>query len=179
MHLSPENAVLPGPVRQIGYVVRDLDRALATWLALGVGPWYVLRGHSLDVLYRGRPCTVTQSTAFANSGDLQIELIQQEDDTPSIYTEFLESGREGFHQLAWWAADFDATLRSVEKAGWPVVWSGGESSGTRYVYVEPPAGTATVLEIMELTPGTEGLAALVRQAAQNWDGSDPIRPLGA
>lgn len=26
------NAVLPGPIRQIGYVVRDLDQALASWL---------------------------------------------------------------------------------------------------------------------------------------------------
>ena len=35
---------LPGPVRQIGYVVHDFDAALASWLAAGVGPWYVLRG---------------------------------------------------------------------------------------------------------------------------------------
>ncbi len=28
---------LPGPIRQIGYVVRDFDQALATWLELGVG----------------------------------------------------------------------------------------------------------------------------------------------
>ena len=53
---------LPGPVRQIGYVVRDLEAALAQWGALG---------------------------------------IQQHGDTPSIFTEFLDSGREGLHQLAW------------------------------------------------------------------------------
>ena len=36
--------VLPGPIRQIGYVVTDLDRAIAGWLELGVGPWFVMRG---------------------------------------------------------------------------------------------------------------------------------------
>jgi hypothetical protein len=35
---------LPGPVRQIGYVVHDFDAAWASWLAAGVGPWYVLWG---------------------------------------------------------------------------------------------------------------------------------------
>ena len=36
--------VLPGPIRQIGYVVTDLDQAIAGWLELGVGPWFVIRG---------------------------------------------------------------------------------------------------------------------------------------
>lgn len=30
--------VLPGEVRQIGYVVTDLDDAIAGWLKMGVGP---------------------------------------------------------------------------------------------------------------------------------------------
>jgi hypothetical protein len=99
MHPSPGPAGLPGVVRQLGYVVRDLDRTVADWLKLGVGPWFVLRGQLQSVLYRGRPCTVAVSLAFANSGDLQIEVIQQEDDTPSIFTEFLASGNAGVHQL--------------------------------------------------------------------------------
>lgn len=182
MHLSSdlvvEPAVLPGVVRQIGYVVRDLDQAVESWLKLGVGPWYVLRGQSQAANYRGQPCTVPFSVAFSNSGDLQVELISQGDDTPSIYTEFLDSGREGFHQLAWWATDFDAAMRSIEAAGWPVVWSGGEDGGARYAYFEPPAGPAAIVEVMEVTAATDGMATLVRQAADGWDGSEPIRTLG-
>nr|MDT0665347.1 VOC family protein [Micromonospora sp. DSM 115978] len=127
---------------------------------------------------RGEPCTVTLSVAFANSGDLQIEVISQSDDTPSIYTEFLDSGRDGFHQLAWWADDYDTTLKAVADAGWPVVWTGADEGSTRYVYVEPPAGPASIIEIMEATPATQGLAGMVRSAAEVWDGSDPSRPLG-
>ena len=36
--------VLPGVVRQIGYVVTDFDRTLAGLIELGIGPWFVLRG---------------------------------------------------------------------------------------------------------------------------------------
>ncbi|EFC83946.1 VOC family protein [Parafrankia sp. EUN1f] len=170
--------ILPGVVRQNGYVVRDLDATIAAWLSLGIGPWYVLRERPQVGLYRGQECEVTVSVAFANSGDLQLELIAQHGDEPSIYTEFLESGREGYHQLAFWAPDFDATMSAVTAAGLPVVWSGGGDGGTRFAYVEPPAGPATIIEIMELNPATEGMAGLVRAAAENWDGSDPVRSIG-
>ncbi len=170
---------LPGPVRQIGYVVSDLDRALAGWVELGIGPWFVMRGLPQRVIYRGEQCEITLSLALANSGDMQIEVIQQEDDTPSIFTEFFSSGREGFHQLAYWTEDFEATMRAVEEAGWPVVWSGGEDVGTRFAYAEPPGCPSTIVEIMELTDVTSGMAKFVRDAASGWDGTDPIRNLGA
>jgi catechol 2,3-dioxygenase-like lactoylglutathione lyase family enzyme len=173
--------VLPGPIRQIGYVVTDLDRAIASWLDLGVGPWFVMRNLSQRVDYRGQPIDVTISLALSNSGDLQVELIAQQDSTPSVFTEFLAAGGEGFHQVAYWAEDFAATLNAVRAAGWPVVWSGGEDVGTRFAYVEVPGGAAhisSIVEIMELNEMTTGLATFVRDAAAAWDGSDPIRELG-
>jgi hypothetical protein len=170
--------VLPGVIRQIGYIVQDFDKALANWLELGVGPFYVLRGITQTGLYRGQPCTVTLTLGLANSGDLQIEVIHQDSDAPSIYSEFTSAGGDGFHQLAYWAQDFDAALAAGQAAGWPVVWSGGDSGTARYAYFEPPPGSAaTIIELMELTPATIGMGELVRSAAVNWDGSDPIRSL--
>ena len=171
-------SVLPGPIRQIGYVVTDLDQALASWVELGVGPWLVIRGLPMSVRYRGEPCETTLSLALSNSGEMQIELIYQHDDTPSIFTEFLAANGPGYHQLAYWAEDFDATMKAVEEAGWPVVWSGGEGFGVRFAYVEPPNSPATVVEISELTEGQAASAKFIRDAAANWDGSDPIREMG-
>jgi hypothetical protein len=173
-------SVLPGPVRQIGYIVRDLDAALEGWLALGVGPWFVMRAVPINALYRGEPCEMRLTLALANSADMQIELLQPDDDTPSIYTEFLAAGNEGFHQLAYWTDDFDATMNAVAAAGWPVVWLGGEDVGARFAYVEPPGRPAyisTIVEIMELNEATAGMGAYIRDTAANWDGSDPIRVL--
>ncbi len=56
--------VLPGVIRQIGYIVRDFDQTLEQWVQLGVGPWYVLRGITQSGLYRGEPCTVTFDHRF-------------------------------------------------------------------------------------------------------------------
>ncbi|KWX68147.1 VOC family protein [Mycobacterium sp. NAZ190054] len=171
--------ILPGPIRQIGYVVDDLDRALDSWVALGIGPWHVIRSMPQRVTYRGEPCEITLSLALANSGDLQVELICQDDRTPSIFTEFLTAAGPGFHQLAYWTEDFDATMAAVAAAGWPVVWAGGQDVGTRFAYLEPPGGPAAVIEIMELNAMTHGMATFVRDAAADWDGRDPVRELGA
>ncbi len=169
--------VLPGPIRQIGYVVDDLDRAMASWLALGVGPWFVIRVLPMGATYRGEPCETTLSVAWSNSGELQIELIQQQDDTPSIFTEFLTTRGAGYHQLAYWTTDFEDTMRNIEKAGWPVVWSGGEGYGVRFAYVEPVGAPAAIIEISELTEATAANAMFIHDAAAEWDGNDPIRDL--
>jgi catechol 2,3-dioxygenase-like lactoylglutathione lyase family enzyme len=168
---------LPGAVRQIGYVVTDIDAAIDAWVRIGIGPWYVMRELPQRTLYRGEPCELVQSIAMANSGALQIELIQQHGDTPSIFTEFLTKRGEGFHQLAWWVEDFDAAVRAAEAAGFPVVWAGAEEGSVPFVYVEPPEGPVAVIEIMELNEITKGMDALVRGASEGWDGTDPVRSL--
>lgn len=124
-----------------------------------------------DTSYRGEPCSVVLSVAFANSGDLQIEVIEQHGDTPSIYQEFLSRpGPRGLQPVRL----LDPRPRRHARETRPVVRSGG-GDGTGYVYVEQPGSPAAILEIMAINPGTEALANLVRTAAQGWDGSNPVR----
>jgi hypothetical protein len=83
-----------GAVRQNGYVVRDIHAAMKHWIeVMGVGPWYYMDRVKTDWFrHRGENSAVEMSIALANSGDLQIELIQQRNDAPSLYREFLDSG---------------------------------------------------------------------------------------
>jgi hypothetical protein len=169
---------LPGAFSQIGYVVRDIDEAVASWLRLGIGPWFILRDLRQDALYRGQPCSVPFSVAFSNNGELQIEIICQTDDTPSVYTEFLDSGRASVQQLAWLVTDFETTVAAAHAAGWPLVWSGGGRDGIpHYAYFEPSDAPAPVIEITELNEGGTNMAKFIRDAAADWDGQDPIRSL--
>ena len=125
-----------GPMRQIGVVVRDLDAALRHWTeALGVGPFFVLPNLSPDGFrYRGEPSAPPlMSIALGNSGDMQVELIQQHDDHPSAYRDFLEAGREGVQHVSAWLNpdDYDATRtrllrgRSADSPGGQDTWKGG------------------------------------------------------
>ena len=168
----------PGVIRQNGYVVRGLDAAIERWVALGVGPWVTLGPmEQQGMVFRGEPVAPTLHIAFANSGDLQLELIHQVDDGPSPYREFLDTGREGFHHLAWWTEDVDAARRALVGAGHEVVFEGDSGGMARFFYVDAPDEAATMLEVMELNELTQGLNDHVRQAAADWDGTDPVRPL--
>jgi catechol 2,3-dioxygenase-like lactoylglutathione lyase family enzyme len=169
--------ILPGEVRQNGYVVSDLDRAIEQWLQAGVGPWFVLREAEQSAMYfRGERSDPVLSIAWSNSGDLQIELIQPHGDRPSVYREFLDAGHAGIHHVAFWVDDFDAVMDRASSAGWAVVQSGDGGGVARFAYVDLGVG-GTICEVMELNENTEAMNDRIRDAAHNWDGSDPVRPL--
>jgi hypothetical protein len=177
--MSGHTSVFPGPVRQNAYLVDDLERGIEQWLGLGIGPWIVLRSFAqLDSEYRGQATAPVVSIAFANSGELQIEVIQQEDESPSIYREFTDGGRSGFHHIAFWSEDFDATTAAAARAGWPVVHHGTGGGVAKFAYFDTGGFTSTVIEVMELNDTTKWMTTMVRDAAAQWDGRDPIRTLG-
>ena len=149
--------VLPGVIRQIGYIVQDFDKAIATWLELGVGPFYVLRSVTQTGVYRGEECTVTLTIGFANSGDLQIEVIHQDNDAPSIYSEFTSAGGDGF--ISWRTGPTTSTphWRRVRLPAGRWCGPAGMTAwpGTAY-FSRRPGTAATIIELMELTPATTG-----------------------
>jgi len=146
-------------------------------VALGVGPWFLLPHLTQSgTHYRGEPSDPTVSMAFANSGDLQIELIAPEDDVPSVYREFLDAGHEGLHHHAWWAEDFAAVERAALSAGWTLAQRGNVNGMADFAYFEVTPAVPLV-EVMELTDATRWLESTVRDAAVDWDGTDPVRPL--
>jgi catechol 2,3-dioxygenase-like lactoylglutathione lyase family enzyme len=172
-------AFLPGPVRQTGFVVRDLDAALSHWIeVLGIGPWITLDPVVLDPSeYRGQPVATPTRIALAHSGELQLELIEPLDESPSCYREFLDAGHEGLHHLAWWVDDFASVVSAGRAVGAEPVQS-GELMGTRFCYLDTTAHPGTIAEVVEWTEASRWLAETVRDAATTWDGTtDPVRPL--
>ena len=78
-------------IMQFSYVVRDLDAAIEHWAGnLQVGPFFVAPHVPYTrCLYRGTPTDLDMSVAIAYTGDTQIELVQQHNDAPSIFRDFL------------------------------------------------------------------------------------------
>jgi len=170
-------AALPGAIRQLGYVVTDLDEAMASWLALGIGPWWTIREMPQTAFrHRGDPTEPVLSIAFANSGPMQLELIQQHNDAPTAYREFLDAGGRGFHHLGFWTDDFAASAAAAEAAGLRTAQDG--AGMVRFAYYEVDGATSTMLELMELTDSTRMMDEMVSGSAAGWDGrTDPVRPL--
>jgi hypothetical protein len=166
-----------GDMRQVGIVVRDIEAAMRHWVEVcGVGPWfYTDRLPVTAFTYRGtRHDDIHLSIALANSGDVQLELIQQRCDTPSMYQDFLRAGREGMQHWSSWPADYSAKLRSALANGY-TIGQQGESARGPFVYLWNEGHPGTVIEMAEMTPARERIFAGVRDAARNWDGTDSIR----
>lgn len=169
-----------GAIRQNGYVVHDLQSAMRHWIeVLGVGPWFCFEPVRIDWFrHRGAASSVEMSVALANSGDLQIELIQQTNDAPSMYREFLAAGREGLQHVAYWTTDYQALHDRALSLGYRVGHEGqiGGEKG-RFAYFDTEAHPGTVVEISDISGPKGAFFDLVRQAAVGWDGGDPIRRL--
>lgn len=173
-----------GPVRQMGFVVRDLEAALRHWTqVMRVGPFFHFeRVPLVDFRHRGEPSDLWMSAALGQCGPVQIELIQQRNDAPSMYREFLEQGREGLQHIAFWSdeKDFDAQLTRAQEAGFSVAMSGATVDATgRFVYFDQQQHPGTVIELSCITPTKKKVFDRVAEAAAAWDGRDPVIRLDA
>lgn len=171
-----------GELRQIAFVVRDIDAAMHYWShTLGVGPFFIKRRiRFADYVYRGQAMDSPEvSIALANSGAMQIELIQQHDEQPSIYREFLQRGYEGLQHMAAWSTSSEMQQRreallaqGYELAQECVI----PSSGVKLAYFDTEAGPGGfIFELADLLePSQLPRIENIRQAAQAWDGRNPV-----
>ena len=162
-----------GNIRQLGYVVQDLGRAVGTWTAqLGVGPWTIIRNITLKSVYRGAPSEPLIDIALGYRGELQIELIEQRNDAPSPYRPYIERGHYGLHHTAFLSERIDADVSRAESAGLQVVCDIRMPMGGRYVYLQSPdLGSQLYVELLEATPMLRQMFAEGIAAATTWDGS--------
>ena len=166
-----------GDLRQIGIVVRDIEAAMRHWVDVcGVGPWfYVDRLVVTEFSYRGaRHDDIHLSIALANSGDVQLELIQQRCTTPSMCRDFLAAGHEGMQHWSSWPTDYDTRLTRALANGYSVGQQGDSPRG-RFVYLWNEGHPGTVIEMADLTPARRRIFDAIRAAAVDWDGRDPVR----
>jgi len=167
---------LPGIIRQNGYVVSDIEMAMGYWTeSMGVGPFYYIESVPLDWFrYQGIASDIELSIAMANTGDLQIELIQQRNTAPSMYLDFLKEVGEGLQHHAWWSTnyqkDFDAALASGFKIG-----QEGQINEGRFVYFTTPAHPGTIIELSDISGPKGQFFEHIKNAADKWDGARPIR----
>jgi hypothetical protein len=169
-----------GGIRQNGYVVRDVHAAMDHWInVLGVGPWFYLDRVKIDYFrHRGEDSNLEMSIALANSGSIQIELIQQRNDAPSMYKEFLDSGREGLQHLAYWTTEYQAVYDRALSLGYKVGHEGqiGGERG-RFAYFDTESHPGTVIELSDISGPKGRFFEHVRQSSIDWDGSAPIHRL--
>jgi catechol 2,3-dioxygenase-like lactoylglutathione lyase family enzyme len=140
-------------VAQIGYVVRDLDAAIALYDPL-FGPFQRMDASVEAAEYRGRLADCRLAMGFGWSGDVEIELIAWlSGDSP--HREFLEKGREGIHHLQFRVDDCDGWVAKLRPLGYQPIWYKVWSADTTFAYLER-AGDPTLIELYQAPPGGPG-----------------------
>tara|TARA_B100001123_G_C15316754_1_gene1026389 strand:- start:2196 stop:2741 length:546 start_codon:yes stop_codon:yes gene_type:complete len=174
-----------GPIKQIGFVVGNLEEALAYWTeTLGIGPFFVIRHLPLEKFwYRGEPSTPPDlALAIASSGELQVELIYQYDKHPSAFLDCLQARGDGLQHASAWVdrKGYEKNVAQLKESGVPLAHEGWlKNDGPRFAFfaTDMKAG-GFQYEVSDVAdPQFSALGETIREAANGWDGSQAIRDL--
>jgi hypothetical protein len=166
-----------GGVRQLGYITRDLEGAVGLLVeTAGIGPWFVRDRCLTGVINRGQEISINIKVALANSGALQLELIQPRVDEPSVYNEWLAKYPELLlvQHVSSWSENFDESYASALRSGYQAALQGATGSG-RFAYFQHPDRPDFTFEVAELTEVRRTGMQQIADAAKNWDGRNPVR----
>lgn len=165
-----------GQIGQMGFVCEDLHAAVDFWtLSMGAGPFYEL-SHIVQTgtRYRGESSEVDLSAALGYFGDIQIELIQQHCDAPSIYREWIERNGTGVQHYAVLVDDFASAHAALTSAGGTAIQETEIPGSVQASYFEIPH-QEPIVEILGLSPIFAAQWNRMKGEAVNWDGNRPLR----
>jgi len=161
---------------QNAWVVDDLQSACMQWVnEMGIGPFFVseYRQAFEMVTYRGQPAELDMLVALAQAGPVQIELIQPLVDT-CAYRDSVRPGTTGFHHMCVWTHDIDKDAAYFAGLGYATA-NRGKVGAAEFAYFDTRALMGCMLEVVTYGEAIVQRFAAIADAAQDWDGSQPIR----
>lgn len=170
------SSVHPIGIVQTAYYVDDARAAATRWSQrFGAGPFFVLDHIALqDVVVRGEASTFDHTSAYGWQNNVMVELVQQNCSTPSIFND----RAFGLHHLAHFVDSVPRALARYADAGLATAMRAQTQTGTEFAFVDATASHGHFFEIYEPNDGLQSFYHMVEQAADHWDGRDPVRTLG-
>lgn len=105
---------------QEAYFVNSVDEAAEKWARdFGAGPFFMVRNQGTEEFtYRGTDIEAEVNYGFGYLGEMMIQFIDQDNDTPSIYRDMYARGEEGFHHMGYIVSDYGAERQRLLDAGY-------------------------------------------------------------
>ena len=141
-------------VDQVAVVVRDLDAAMAGYLAQGVGPWnvYTYGPHRMpQMAFRGEEHGYVMKLALAYIGPTMWELIESVEG-PNVYEEHLAAHGEGLHHIGYSVPDIEVEIARMAEQGFALLQSGhgfGLDGDGAYAYFDTEASLGCIIEAVQ------------------------------
>lgn len=162
---------------QIAYFVDDI-RTAATQMAklMGAGPFFVVDKIELEWCeYRGRQSDFVHSSAYGQCGDLMMELVQQDCDNPSVFSERHSPGISGIHHLACFVDDLDQAVERYRSLGFEVAARAKAKMGTEFAFIDTTNTLGHMIEIYRADELLVDFYDAVKAVSIDWDGKDILR----
>jgi len=133
---------------QLGYVYRSIEKpAREMEKFLGASKFIIFDPVEVDITYREFKKKITIKSGFGKIFDTEIELLQPVEGE-SIYTEFLDEGKEGLHHISYNVENVSAYINAFKNQGIKVLqW--GLLIKIIYVYLDTENIFNTIIEFTE------------------------------
>jgi hypothetical protein len=123
-----------------------------------------------------QPSSASETAPGDFAERIRCELIQQHNDAPSLFRDFLDSGREGLQHLAFWTPNSTPIwpntarpdTRLFKRPGWAALIN-------RNAFVIRNADDPLAIEISEVSGSKGKFFQQIADAANGGDASEPIR----
>lgn len=144
-------------ITQIGILTPDIQASKAAWetfLGLSVQPVTESFGYEVThATYLGRPLNGRIYQVCFQFGNIELELIQPVDSTPSYWKDCLDKNGPGIHHIAFAVKDMEESVSRCEALGLSLMqrgsWPAGEYPGGSYAYLDGMDSMHVVLELLE------------------------------
>ena len=165
-----------GPIMQMAFIVDSFEDSLEFWTRkMNVGPFVMLEGVELkDVYYKDSPADIDFSGAIAYTGSMQVELIKQYCDTPSIYNEYVNNEKGPLHHLAALTDDIENDIHILESQGYTNLQGGKTQDNGEFAYQHTKDKKDPIFELAQLSKSGLDFFDMMKDAAKNWDRKSAI-----
>ncbi len=147
------------PFQQLHHVcivVHDLERAVAYYQSLGVGPWFDYPKGQPYVEFEVPNRAASDATRYkcADLQNVQIQLCQPSAlDSPQ--RRFLDTHGEGVYHLGFEVADCASAEAQMRAAGVGLTARGRRADGSGFAYFDTRAGAGVTLEVRRTADARE------------------------
>ncbi|HEY1491498.1 MAG TPA: VOC family protein [Steroidobacteraceae bacterium] len=164
-----------GPIRQIAWVVKNLEESVANWLRVsGLGPWTVFRNVAMAGTLDGQAARVRMHVALGYQGDMEIELIEDLGAGASPYRSPAGEPLVGMHHVAWFSDDVAADVARGTSRGMEVKFAAANEV-TRVAYLSDPHEPKLLFEFIEMNAVMRAGFAARLEASRTWQGENPLQ----
>ncbi len=155
MTMEQKSGVKLPPPNQLGFAVKDLDRAVEYYVSkLGWGPFRIREMEIKGAVFKGKKGDARLKVAIAD-GAPSIELIQVlEGETP--HTEFLRTRGEGIQHLGYRTNDIKGMVARFAAQGIKPVWQ-LDMEWTSFAYLDTDKTGGVMVEFVQMNQPSKAI----------------------